>query len=75
MDRSQIAALPSMDGEGINVTRRIETVRAQLDQIRRLAIDTQEMLADLAPQVEELATWVAEVESVLNRRAAPRRAA
>lgn len=75
MDRSQIAALPSIDGEGINVTRRIETVRAQLDQIRRLAIDTQEMLADLAPQVEELAAWVAEVESVLHRRTTPRRAA
>jgi hypothetical protein len=75
MDRSQITALPSMDGESINVTRRIETVRAQLDQIRRLAIDTQEMLADLAPQVEELATWVAELESVLNRRTTTRRAA
>ncbi len=75
MDRSQIAALPSIDGEGTNVTRRIETVRAQLDQIRRIAIDAQEMLADLAPQVEELAVWVAELESVLNRRTTTRRAA
>jgi hypothetical protein len=75
MDRTQFATMPAVDGEGINVTRRIETVRAQLDQIRRLAIDTQEMLADLTPQIEELVAWVADLESVLNRRATARRAA
>jgi hypothetical protein len=56
-----------VDGDGVNITRRIETVRSQLDQIRRIAADTQELLADLAPQVEELADWVAEMESVVSR--------
>ena len=67
MDRLQMSAPPDGQRETFDLVKRLETIGAELDQIQRLATDAQALLRDVAPQVQELASWVAELETVVSR--------
>ena len=67
MDRLQMSAPPDGQRETFDLVKRLETIGAELDQIQRLASDAQALLRDVAPQVQELASWVAELETVVSR--------
>ena len=46
----------------------LEDLRAQFAQIQRAAAAGERLLADLAPQLDELGSWIADIEAVIGRR-------
>ena len=46
---------------------RLDMLRQQLEQIRRTAAEGQQLLAELAPQIDQFASWIVELESVVGR--------
>jgi hypothetical protein len=56
--------------EGADITARVEELRSRLASIQRASAEAQQVLASFAPQVEELAAWVADLEAVVGRRRA-----
>jgi hypothetical protein len=54
--------------EGADITARVEELRSRLASIQRASAEAQQLLASFAPQVEELAAWVADLEAVVGRR-------
>jgi hypothetical protein len=50
------------------VGAQLEDLRAQFAQIQRAAAAGERLLADLAPQLEELGSWIADIEAVIGRR-------
>lgn len=53
--------------DGADITSRVNELRAQLDKIQRTSAEAQQVLASLAPQMEEFAAWVADLEAVVGR--------
>lgn len=49
------------------LVERLDTLRSQLEQIRRLAAEGQQLLAELAPQIDQFASWIVELEAVVGR--------
>ena len=54
-----------------DITTRVEQLRTQLDKIQRTSAEAQQVLASLAPQMEEFAAWVADLEAVVGRWRVP----
>lgn len=50
-----------------NLVGKLEELQTLLRQIGQVAAEGQELLASLAPQVEQSSTWMAELESLLVR--------
>ena len=50
-----------------DITSRVEDLRLQLEQIQLASAQAQQLLASLAPQMEEFAAWVADLEAVVGR--------
>ena len=67
MDRLQMSVPPEGHREAFDLVKRLETVGAELDQIQRMATEARALLSGVAPQVQELAAWVAELETVVGR--------
>jgi hypothetical protein len=49
------------------LAERVEALRARLEQIERSVAEAQQILSGLAPELEGLATWMEELESVVTR--------
>jgi hypothetical protein len=60
------ATRPQRNDAG-DITSRVEDLRLQLEQIQLASAQAQQLLASLAPQMEEFATWVADLEAVVGR--------
>lgn len=65
-------AMPSIasakaGADGADITSRVNELRTQLDKIQRTSAEAQQVLASLAPQMEEFAAWVADLEAVVGR--------
>ena len=58
---------PEPAGSGA-VGAQLEDLRAQFAQIQRAAAAGERLLADLAPQLEDLGSWIADIEAVIGRR-------
>lgn len=50
-----------------DLTERMNELRSQLRQIQRLAVEGEELLASLAPQLEEFTSWFAHLETLVQR--------
>jgi hypothetical protein len=53
--------------ESLELAESFQQLRAQLNQIQRVATEGQRLLDTLAPQLEDLSSWIADLESVVNR--------
>ena len=52
--------------------QKLQDVRLQLGQIQRVALDAEQLLTGLAPQLDELAAWITDLDAVVERwRARP----
>jgi hypothetical protein len=54
-------------GDHVDITSRVEELRSKLEKIQRTSAEAQQILASLAPQMEEFASWVADLEAVVGR--------
>lgn len=53
--------------EEADISERLNDLRSQLRQIQRIAVEGEELLAALAPQLEEFSTWLTHLESMVQR--------
>ncbi|MDZ4278924.1 MAG: hypothetical protein U1B78_07280 [Dehalococcoidia bacterium] len=63
--RNISAARP--DADGSDLVEKFEQVRSQFAQIKRIADEGQRALASLGPQLEEIASWMTEFETMVYR--------
>lgn len=54
--------------ENPDISEKLEALRSQLKQIQRIAVEGEELLASLTPQLEELSEWMEELDAVITRR-------
>lgn len=67
MATPDIARTPSADGDDAHLVQRLAELRAKLDQIQTIAAEGQTILKSLAPQLEEVSAWMANLETVIER--------
>lgn len=65
--RNMPATRPPQQNDAGDITARVEDLRTQLEQIQQASAQAQQLLASLAPQMEEFAAWVADLEAVVGR--------
>lgn len=58
---------PAPRRETLDMVERLQELRLQLGQIQRIATDAEQLLVGLAPQLDELASWIADMEAVVER--------
>ena len=58
---------PARRREALDMIQKLQDVRLQLGQIQRVAIDAEQLLNGLAPQLDELAAWIVELDAVVER--------
>jgi hypothetical protein len=63
----QVASVPPGRGEALDMMQKLQDVRLQLGQIQRIAIDAEQLLTGLAPQLDELASWISELDAIVGR--------
>jgi phage regulator Rha-like protein len=56
-----------------NLVEKFSELRSQLDQIQQVAATGQQLLDSLAPDLEELTTWMQEMETIVGRWKGPGR--
>ncbi len=67
---SQLASIPSAGHgrrDGLELMERLQELRIQLGQIQQIAAQAEQLLAGVAPQIDEFASRIADVESVMER--------
>lgn len=50
-----------------DLTDKVDELRSQLRQIQRLAVQSEELLANMAPQIEEFASALSQIETMVQR--------
>lgn len=63
----QVASMPRGRGEALDMMQKLQDVRLQLGQIQRVAMDAEQLLTGLAPQLDELASWISELDAIVGR--------
>jgi hypothetical protein len=53
--------------DALDMMQKLRDVRLQLGQIQRVALDAEQLLTGLAPQLDELAAWIADLDAVVER--------
>ncbi len=53
--------------DGRDLVKRLEELQSRFDQIQRIAAEGQSILASLQPRLEEYSSWMAELETLVNR--------
>jgi hypothetical protein len=53
--------------DALDMMQKLRDVRLQLGQIQRIALDAEQLLTGLAPQLDELAAWIADLDAVVDR--------
>jgi hypothetical protein len=54
-------------GDALDVRDKLQELRIQLGQIQQIALQAEQLLAGIAPQVDDFAARIADVEAVLDR--------
>jgi hypothetical protein len=54
--------------DALDMMQKLQDVRLQLGEIQRAALDAEQLLTGLAPQLDELASWIEQIDSILGRR-------
>ncbi len=62
-----ISPVPPGRRDALDMMQKLQDVRLQLGQIQRIAVDAEQLLTGLAPQLDELATWVADLDTIVKR--------
>lgn len=53
--------------DALDMMQKLRDVRLQLGEIQRTAQDAEQLLTGLAPQLDELASWIVELDAVVER--------
>jgi hypothetical protein len=53
--------------DALDVREKLQELRIQLGQIQQIAAQAEELLAGIAPQIDEFAARIADVEAVMDR--------
>ncbi len=75
---NQLATIPPTGharGDALDVRDRLQELRIQLGQIQQIAAQAEQLLGGIAPQIDEFATRIADVEAVMDRWSGRSRAA
>ncbi len=62
-----ISPVPPGRRDALDMMQKLQDVRLQLGQIQRIAVDAEQLLTGLAPQLDELATWIADLDTIVKR--------
>ena len=62
-------------GDALELRERLQELRLQLGQIQQLAVQAEQLLSGITPQIDEFATQIADVEAVMDRWSGRGRAA
>ena len=62
------------DGRDGAVAEKLNALRQRLERIERSAGEAQALLTELGPQLDEVYSWVSDLEDVLSRWTRPRAA-
>jgi len=54
-------------GDALDIRDRLQELRIQLGQIQQIAAQAEQLLGGIAPQIDEFATRIADVEAVMDR--------
>jgi hypothetical protein len=58
---------PSAHDDDRHLLEKVEGLRAKLDQIQKVAAEGQAILESLAPELEEVSSWMTDLETVIER--------
>jgi hypothetical protein len=53
--------------DNLELAEKVADLRSHFDQIQQIAAEGQSLLASLAPQLEEIASWIVELETMVHR--------
>jgi hypothetical protein len=62
-----ISPMPPGRRDALEMMQKLRDVRLQLGQIQRIALDAEQLLTGLAPQLDELAAWISDLDAVVDR--------
>ncbi len=62
-----ISPVPPGRRDALEMMQKLRDVRLQLGEIQRVALDAEQLLTGLAPQLDELAAWIADLDAVVER--------
>jgi hypothetical protein len=62
-----ISTVPPGRRDALDMMQKLRDVRLQLGEIQRVALDAEQLLTGLAPQLDELAAWIADLDAVVER--------
>jgi hypothetical protein len=62
-----ISPVPPGRRDALEMMQKLRDVRLQLGEIQRVALDAEQLLTGLAPQLGELAAWIADLDAVVER--------
>ena len=62
-----ISPMPPGRRDALEMMQKLRDVRLQLGQIQRIALDAEQLLTGLAPQLDELASWITDLDAVVDR--------
>jgi len=51
----------------LDMMQKLRDVRLQLGEIQRIALDAEQLLTGLAPQLGGLSAWIADLDAVVDR--------
>ncbi len=63
----QVVSGPRGRSEALDMMQKLQDVRLQLGQIQRVAMDAEQLLTGMAPQLDELASWISELDAIVGR--------
>lgn len=63
----QIPSTPSSQPHEQQMAERFRELRSQLEQIQQVAVEGQQLLDSLAPELEEFTAWLDEIETIVGR--------
>lgn len=67
MEIQSISSARAERPDSVDVAEKLRALRSQFDQIQRVAAEGQKLLDSLAPQLEELASWIVDLETLVDR--------
>ena len=67
MAMPQIPSTPTSRPHEQQMAERFRELRSQLEQIQQVAVEGQQLLDSLAPELEELTAWLNEIETIVGR--------
>jgi hypothetical protein len=62
-----ISPVPPGRRDALDMMQKLRDVRLQLGEIQRVALEAEQLLTGLAPQLDELAAWIADLDAVVER--------